>query len=290
MNSLISAPPGDTILIKREDGTQLRCISTGEGPTVVLAHGVFNDLRCFNFVTEKLIEKGCRVILFDQRGHGASTLGANGFDPRQMAADYQAVLEHFAVAGGVLAGHSMGACLAVILAQQSPDVVHQHLQGLVLISGHAGNVAKGSAQNQLQIPLIKLGLLSGILSSKRLGRAFVRSLFGKVAPKEHVEAMRRIVSDHDTRKAATLVNFQVKEDYYPGLRRIDVPTVVLSGERYKTCPRWHAERLGAEIPSATNVWLPDIGHMVVYEAPDAIVQEIMGLFNLTLSDAHSNDY
>ncbi len=278
MNPLISVPSGDTILIERDDGTQLRCISTGDGPTVVLAHGVFNDLRCFNLVTEKLIEKGCRVILFDQRGHGASTLGANRFDSRQMAVDCQAVLEHFAVAGGVLAGHSMGACLAVILAQHSPAVIRQHLQGLVLISGHAGSVAKGSVQNQLQIPLIKLGLLSAILSSKTLGRAFVRSLFGKVAPKAQVEAMRRIVAGHDTREAVALVNFQIKEDYYQGLSRIDVPTVVLSGERDKTCPRWHAERLGAEIPSATNLWLPDVGHMVVYEAPDAIVQQIMGLF------------
>ena len=289
MNPLISVPPGDTTLIERDDGTQLRCISIGNGPTVVLAHGVFNDLRCFNLVTEKLIEKGCRVILFDQRGHGASTLGANGFDPRQMAVDYEAVLEHFAVAGGILAGHSMGACLAVVLAQQSPDVVHQHLQGLVLISGHAGSVAKGSVQNQLQIPLIKLGFLSAILSSKKLGQAFVRSLFGKVAPKEHVEAMRRIVSGHDTREAVALVNFQIKEDYYAGLSRIDVPTAVLSGERDKTCPRWHSERLGTEIPSATNVWLPDIGHMVVYEAPGAIVREIMGLINRTLSNAHSDD-
>ena len=282
LNSLIRVPRGDTILIARDDGTQLRCISIGNGPTVVLAHGIFNDLRCFNLVTEKLIEKGCRVILFDQRGHGASTLGANGFDSRQMAVDCRAVLEHFAVAGGVLAGHSMGACLAVILAQQSPAVFSQHLQGLVLISGHAGSVAKGSVQNQLQIPLIKLGLLSGILSSKKLGRAFVRSLFGKVAPKEHVEAMRRIVADHDAREAVTLLNFQIKEDYYSGLSRIDVPTAVLSGERDKTCPRWHSERLGSEIPSADNIWLPDIGHMVVYEAPDVIVREIVGLFDRKL--------
>ena len=91
--------------------------------------------------------------------------------------------------------------------------------------------------------------------------------------------MRCIVASHDAREAVALVTFQIKEDYYPGLSRIDVPTVVLSGERDKTCPRWHAERLGAEIPSADNVWLPDIGHMVVYEAPDAIVQEIMGLFD-----------
>ena len=211
LNSLISVPFGNTILIERNDGTQLRCISIGDGPTVVLAHGVFNDLRCFNLVTEILIEKGCRVILFDQRGHGASTLGANGFDSRQMAVDCQAVLEHFAVAGGVLAGHSMGACLAVILAQQSPAVIRQHLQGLVLISGHGGSVAKGSVQNQLQIPLIKLGLLSPILSSKKLGRVFVRSLFGKVAPREYVEAMRCIVAGHDARGAAALVNFQIKE-------------------------------------------------------------------------------
>ena len=70
---------------------------------------------------------------------------------------------------------------------------------------------------------------------------------------------------------------------------MDVPPAVLSGERDRTCPRWHSERLGTEIPSATNVWLPNIGHMVVYEAPDAIVREIMGLFDRTLSNAHSDD-
>ena len=65
MNPLISVPPGDTILIERDDGTQLHCISTGDGPTVILAHGIFNDLRCFNLVTEKLIEKGCRGAISD---------------------------------------------------------------------------------------------------------------------------------------------------------------------------------------------------------------------------------
>ena len=138
-------------------------------------------------------------------------------------------------------------------------------------------VARGSIQNRLQIPLVKAGLLPVILSSGWLGRAFVRSLFGRVAGRELVEATRRILSSQPLEVMTPLVDFQVREDHYPALAGIAVRTVVLCGERDRTCPRWHSERLGAEIPSAQNLWLPDIGHMVVYEAPEAIEDALLQL-------------
>ncbi|MDP7453126.1 MAG: alpha/beta fold hydrolase, partial [Arenicellales bacterium] len=143
--------------------------------------------------------------------------------------------------------------------------------------GHAGIAAKGSLQNQLQIPLIRVGLMPLILSSKWLGRLFIRTLFGKVAKEEHVEVTRTILAANSKKDRVSLVDFQVREDHYPALGQIKVPTIVVCGEQDRTCPRWHSERLGAEIPDARNVWLPDVGHAVVYEAPEIIDREVGSL-------------
>jgi pimeloyl-ACP methyl ester carboxylesterase len=37
--------------------------------------------------------------------------------------------------------------------------------------------------------------------------------------------------------------------------------------------------LGAEIPGARNTWLPDVGHAVVYEAPEIIDREVGALIS-----------
>jgi len=177
----------------------------------------------------------------------------------------------------------MGAFLAVVLAEHYPQVVEARLRAMLLVSGHAGIAAKGSLQNQLQIPLIRVGLMPLILSSKWLGRLFIRTLFGKVAQEEHVEVTRAILGANSTKDRVALVDFQVREDHYPALGQIKVPTIVVCGEQDRTCPRWHSERLGAEIPgarnSARNTWLPDVGHVVVYEAPEIIDREVASLIS-----------
>ena len=244
---------------------------------MVLAHGIFNELRCFNLVLEQLLSRHVRIILFDQRGHGQSSIGGDGLGSLQMAGDYRAVLEYFDVTEGILVGHSMGAFLAVVLAEHYPQVVKARLRAMLLVSGHAGIAAKGSLQNQLQIPLIRVGLMPLILSSKWLGRLFIRTLFGKVAQEEHVEVTRAILAANSKKDRVSLVDFQVREDHYPALGQIKVPTIVVCGEQDRTCPRWHSERLGAEIPDARNVWLPDVGHAVVYEAPEIIDREVGSL-------------
>ncbi|MDP6651812.1 MAG: alpha/beta hydrolase, partial [Gammaproteobacteria bacterium] len=270
LERLTRTPDGVRTFIERPDGTRLHCIAQGEGPTVVLAHGIFNELRCFNLVLEQLRTRHVRIILFDQRGHGQSSIGGDGLGSRQMAGDYRAVLEYFDVTEGILVGHSMGAFLAVVLAEHYPQVVKARLQAMLLVSGHAGIAAKGSLQNQLQIPLIRVGLMPLILSSRWLGRIFIRTLFGKIAKEEHVEVTRAILAANSQKDRVSLVDFQVREDHYPALGQIKVPTTVVCGEQDRTCPRWHSERLGAEIPDARNVWLPDVGHAVVYEAPEII--------------------
>ena len=102
LERLTRTPEGTRTFIERPDGTRLHCIAVGEGPVVVLAHGIFNELRCFNLVLEKLLNRRVRIILFDQRGHGQSSIGGDGLGSHQMVGDYRAVLEYFDVTDGIL--------------------------------------------------------------------------------------------------------------------------------------------------------------------------------------------
>lgn len=88
---LLAEPHGAEVSITRPDGTVLRAVSAGEGPTVILVHGYSVTLAEWNIVWDELLGKGFRVIAFDQRGHGRSTLGADGIGSEVMAADLAAV-------------------------------------------------------------------------------------------------------------------------------------------------------------------------------------------------------
>jgi len=64
------------------------------------------------------------------------------------------------------------------------------------------------------------------------------------------------------------------ENYYDRLPEISLPARVVCGELDRTCPAWHSRRLGSELPRAQTRWLPDVGHMLGYEAPEAIVDAV----------------
>jgi pimeloyl-ACP methyl ester carboxylesterase len=260
--------------IECSDGTRLRCFTAGEGPTVVLAHGYLDEHKTFDDVVPLLLAAGRRVITFDQRAHGGTNVGRDGLSPRSMASDYRAVIEHFDVKDGVLLGHSMGAFLTVVFAILHADVAHRHLRGLVLVGGHAGEVARGSVQNQVQIKLVELGAMTLISRSRRASRAMARTLFGDVAEPRHIELTAETFRRADKKATLPILAAQVEESYYDRLGEITVPAIVVCGERDRTCPRRHSERLGARIPGSRNVWLPRIGHMVPYEAPSAIIDAI----------------
>lgn len=268
---------GEPLFIPRPDGTQLSARRVGEGPTVVLAHGYMGRQEDFAVVQPQLVEAGFTVITFDQRAHGGSSLGAEGMSSRGMAADYAAVLEHFDVRDGVLLGHSMGGFLSVVFAQTHVDVVAARLRGLVLVGAHAGRVAEGNLQNQLQVPLLKMGVMARVVRRPRLGRMMARTLFGAWAPEDYLEQTRAGMVEHDMVRSLPILEAQLREDWYPELGRIALPTVVLCGERDKTCLPWHSQRLGRDIPQAVNVWLPGVGHMVPCEAPASILAHVREL-------------
>ncbi len=270
-------PEGEEVFITTADGARIRAISKGQGPTVVLAHGFMASLLEWNIIWKMLLDAGYQVIAFDQRGHGKSTIGSDGVGSRQMAGDYKAVLEHFAVKDAILVGHSMGGFLSLVFMLTYPDSAKQHLKGVILFASMAGNVIKDAPQNKVQIPLIKHGIIKRVLQSDTYGTAFAASLMGKNPSPAIIAATRKLMLEQDTSQLIPILEAMAQEDYYARLGEISIPVVVICGDLDKTTPRWHSELLGTSIKGGRNVWVKDKGHLLNWEAPEALVEVVQSL-------------
>lgn len=104
----------------------------GEGPPIVLCHGITATRHSVIHGSRRLERAGRTVISYDARGHGESDPAPlrSGYEYPELRGDLSAVIEEQAGGGPVLlAGHSMGAHTAVGFALEDPSRV----AGLVVI-------------------------------------------------------------------------------------------------------------------------------------------------------------
>src|SRR3954463_14304934 len=96
---------------------------TGEGPLVVLAHGMGDSRHSYRFVAPALTAAGYRVANLDLRGCGDSSLGWDGYSRTDIAGDLVALVRHL---GGpaVLVGQSISGGAATIAAATAPDLIN----------------------------------------------------------------------------------------------------------------------------------------------------------------------
>ena len=164
----------------------LRVRVAGAGPTVVLAHGIALTMGEWNLVAALLLADGYRVVAFDARGHGQSTIGSQGVSAPAMAADLAAVLEATQVTDAILVGHSMGGFLALEAVLEVPGVPDR-LAGLVLVASFAGDILDGAPQNRAEAPILRSHLLPRLTANPTIGTLNDQSSMGvqlSVDPRE----------------------------------------------------------------------------------------------------------
>ncbi|MFK7800726.1 MAG: alpha/beta fold hydrolase [Anaerolineae bacterium] len=276
LSVLSQNPKGETVMIDRPDGGKIHTIVAGEGDDVVLAHGYGATLIEWNIVMDQLVSDGYRVIALDLMGHGKSTIGSGGIGTKQMGASFKQVLEHFDVQSGILVGHSTGGFLSISTLLNFPEVADR-LKGLILLASTAGDVSKGAPQNKLQIPLIKSGIMTTLIKSDLFGYPFGASIMGESPYASAIRVFVDAFLAQDHSKLVPILKEIDETSYYDRLGEINVPTVVICGEKDGTTPPWHSESLGRDIPNARNVWVPSCGHMLNWEAPEVLIETISEL-------------
>src|SRR3954451_21329019 len=103
-------------------GVPLHYAQRGDGPAVLLVHGLASDARALGPVAEAIAAAGARAIAYDRRGYGES--GApepyEGTTVEEQAQDAAALLRALDAAPAIVAGDGFGALVAL-------DLVKRHL-------------------------------------------------------------------------------------------------------------------------------------------------------------------
>jgi pimeloyl-ACP methyl ester carboxylesterase len=109
----------------RSGGATIAGETLGEGPDVVLMHGLTATRRYTVMGSKALPRAGYRVTTFDARGHGDSSPAPDrhAYEYRDMVEDLGAVLDHLGASQAAIGGASMGAHTAMAYALTFPERV-----------------------------------------------------------------------------------------------------------------------------------------------------------------------
>lgn len=269
---ILDVDGAEVFKLERPDGALLDGVVVGSGPTVVLSHCWTGSRATWEPVAARLVASGRRVVLYDQRGHGASTLGPDAPTVEQLGEDLAAVLEAVDARDAVVAGHSMGGMALQALAVSRPDVVAERVRALVL----AGTAGSGVAAGLLATPARFVTGSRRIerLMAGRLGPALCRGTVGRRPRHAHLVATRDAFLSLPTDvRRQFLIGLQAS-DFRAGLAGVRVPTTVVVGRRDLLTPARLGRAVAAAIPGARLVEVSGAGHMLPCEEPDLLAEII----------------
>jgi pimeloyl-ACP methyl ester carboxylesterase len=269
-----TAPTATESALRTDDGARLAVtvlspLGASSGRTVVLAHGWAAARRVWGTVADRLIREGHRVVLYDQRGHGASTLGREPFAVSRLGADLGAVLEHVgAVAGDtIVVGHSGGGFAAMAHAA-SPAA---RVGGLVLL----GTAAHDQDTPDSEVKMMGSALFSWAVGRPALGRLLLgKNMLGKQADARAGEVNRQMFAAASPQVRSDAFASSRGMDLRGELAAVTVPAVVLAGSADKVIAPGLGRAVANALPGARFEEIEGAGHMLPLETPDAVVRAV----------------
>lgn len=282
------------------DGTRLHAEVFGPDgvPTIVLAHGWTMGIAFWHYQVRDLVPE-FRVVVFDARGHGRSQAPRGGeFTMDALGDDLHAVIEATVPRGErcVVAGHSMGGMTIAAWAGRHAEQVRDHVAAAALIDTGMGNLAEqvlvlnpgwAHALHNLLAPAVYGSTLPLPRRSTALSYRATRYVaLAPTARPAHVAFTEKIFNECPPRTRGGCGRMFPQLDLYESLRSLDVPTVVIVGERDRLTPPDHSRRMAELLPRCEElVVVPDVGHQAPLEAHELVTGKIRGLARTYLAAA-----
>ena len=266
---------------------------TGEGPLVVLAHGMGDSRRSYRHLAPALAAAGYRVANVDIRGCGESSLDWNGYSRTDIAGDLVALARHLTEGSGeraVIIGQSISGGAATIAAAGAPDLI----AGVIEL---APFTRKQSAD------------LGGMLRSKRYrssGTLLARTLLLGSLPawmaylelayptkptdwSAERDGIRTAMSEPGRMKVLRAMAKSSPADAGAQLPHVACPVLVVQGSLDPDWadPRAEGERIVADLPQGLGelAVIDGAGHYPHAQTPDEVLALVLPFLNRTLARA-----
>lgn len=103
------------------NGVRIHYQQAGEGNDLVMVHGLTGNLAVWHLQMLPILTPHFRVLTYDLRGHGYSSVPATGYTPDDMADDLGQLLDALGIERAAIVGHSYGADTALYFAHHNAD-------------------------------------------------------------------------------------------------------------------------------------------------------------------------
>jgi pimeloyl-ACP methyl ester carboxylesterase len=246
-------------------GGRLAYWEAGEGPTLVLLHGVGDQAGAWQGVVDSLLND-YRLIIPDLPGHGESEPSAGPLEMSVVYGGLEELLSSTAVdESPILVGSSMGAWLATIQAHRHPSRVAR----IILING---------------------GALTGDrtdLSLTPVDREAARTLMAALRDPSSPPIPDFVLDDIVEQSAKGPIGRMMVELEDLGAHLLDgrlaevrVPADLLWGESDQLLSLDYAERMASQLPRARITTIPACGHHPANECPAKLGEKLASVLQM----------
>jgi 3-oxoadipate enol-lactonase len=240
----------------------LNWVKEGQGPTVVLSHGLGCTLHMWDEVVA-LLKSDYTLLRYDHRGHGQSEVPA-GPTTMEMLADDAAGLISAQTSGAVhFVGLSMGGMTAQALAANHPQCVKS------IVIANSANWYDDAAQAlwQTRIATVRAKGVAAIADGA-LPRWFTAAFLADAAGTARIARTRADLEGTDSSAYIASCEAIAGMDLRASNARIACPTLVIAGAKDEATPPALSDTMIASIPGA-HLRSIDAAHLSAVEQPEA---------------------
>ena len=236
----------------------------GEGPPLVLAHGVTRALdawRAYGYA--EALKNDFKLVLFDARGHGRSDKphDTSAYTSKLRVGDVLTVLDEIGIGKAHYFGYSMGARLGFRVATSAAARFHSFIFG-----GNSPYRSEAENKaNQDSLDTYKIMLADPEAAVRQRERAFGR-------PMTNEERALYLANDAEALVALGTAHLAWPPLTNDELSNICVPCLLYCGDldlRYAG-----AKESASHIPQATFISLPGLDHTPVFVRSDAVLPHV----------------
>jgi pimeloyl-ACP methyl ester carboxylesterase len=262
---------------------------SGEGPLVVLAHGIGDSRQSYRFVAPALAAAGYRVANVDIRGCGDSSLGWSGYSRTEIASDLVAVVRHFGGPAAVV-GQSISGGAATIAAATAPDVIKGVIELAPFTRAQPIDLGGLMRVKRFRAGYLQMGqvMFRGSLSSwrKYLDVAYPTKPADWDAELARIEAK---LGEPGRMNALQAMCKAKPSDAGAQLAHVHCPVLVVEGSLDPDWadPRAEGEKIVADLPAGLGelVVMDGVGHYPHAQCPDQLVALALPFLAKTLPRA-----
>jgi non-heme chloroperoxidase len=252
-------------LIELSTGATVAVTDVGEGPPLLLLHGVCMSRHFFARNIDALAASH-RVVALDFRGHGASPAIEAGHSIAQYARDVRALIEHLGLRDVVLMGWSMGSIVAWEYQRQFAQ--DSRLAGVVIVSQGPSDLTQDDWPNGIAEPL-ELGewLAAAQDDFRGFFTEFVPAMFKTAPSAEEQAAMVDAICGIDPNAGCVILAGQTLFDVRAAIGGLTTPHLLVWGTDEGVIKQASGTWLDEHLPASSLHVFEDSGHCPMWEEP-----------------------